>query len=400
MNVLFMSLSSMENLETDIYKDLLKTFFSHGHQVYAISPRERRTNLPTEYASLDGIQVLRVSVGNITKTNLIEKGISTLTLSRRYLSAFKKYLSDIKFNLIIYCTPPTTLAPVVNWVKKQTGARSYLLLKDIFPQNAVDLDMLSTTGLKGLIYKYFKSTERKTYEAADNIGCTSPANIKYLIEHQPQIDPSIVEENPNSLIVRDMISVSPDDFAKKYMLPADEVIFAYGGNLGVPQDIGFLIDVLSLNEETPVAFFLIAGSGTERGRLEKYFNDHLPKHAKLLPHLPPDEYNSMLVACDVGVVLLNNRFTVPNSPCRILSYMQASLPVITATDPFCDSGLIAEENGFGIACQSDDPEAFLAACRKIASLDLIAMGARSRKYMESHYSTEVTYQKIMRHFNE
>lgn len=176
MNVLFVSLSAIEDVNSQgIYTDLLKTFRDHGHKVYAIAPREKRTGLPTELADLEGVKVLRVAIGNIQKTNLIEKGISTLTVKSKFLKALNKYLANVKFDLVLYATPPTTISGLVRSIKERTGAKAYLLLKDIFPQNSLDLGMLSERGLKGPLYKYFKSTEKSTYEVADWIGCTPAA---------------------------------------------------------------------------------------------------------------------------------------------------------------------------------------------------------------------------------
>ncbi len=399
MRVLFLSQSPMESGDTGIYTDLLRTFAEHGHSVYALSPRERRTGLPSELAHEDGINIIRVAVGNITKTNLIEKGVSTLSIGVRYLDALKRFAPGVDFDLVLYATPPTTISGVVEKVKRATGARAYLLLKDIFPQNAIDLGMLSRSGPKAPIYAFFKRSERKTYQAADWIGCMSPANRDYLLEHEPWLDPSRVEVNPNAIIPRDLAGEDPETFRSKYGLPSDERIFVYGGNLGKPQAIDFFIEVLRENEKDPAGFFLIAGSGTERLLLEAYFEQEAPAHAKLLGSLGRSEYGTMLCACDVGLVVLDHRFTIPNFPSRVLSYMQAGLPVVTATDEVCDMGRIAEANGFGVAGSSASAESFLEKCRALTDEQINDMGKRSRLYLEENYTSKTSYELIMEHFN-
>ena len=401
MNVLFVSLCAIEDFESQgIYTDLLKTFRKHGHKVYAIAPREKRTGLPTELADLDGVKILRVAVGNIQKTNLIEKGISTLTVKGKFLKALNRYLGDVQFDLVMYATPPTTISGLVRSIKERTGAKAYLLLKDIFPQNSLDLGMLSEHGLKGLLYKYFKSTEKSTYVAADWIGCMSEANRDYLLKNEPQLRPERVEVNPNTMIPRDMSGVDVDAFRGKFGIPSDETVFVYGGNLGRPQCVDFLIDVLELNEKNPAGFFLIAGAGTDRPKLEKYFARTLPAHAKLLPNLPREEYDAMLCACDVGLIILDYRFTIPNFPSRTLSYMQAGLPVVTATDVVCDMGYLAEEHGFGICGFSNDAGVFLEKCRQLSPEDITAMGKKSREFLEENYTAEKSYELIVRHFDD
>lgn len=91
----------------------------------------------------------------------------------------------MKFDLIIYSTPPITFQRAVEYVKERDNAQTYLLLKDIFPQNAVDIGILSKNGWKGLIYKYFRKKEKKLYGISDRIGCMSEANCKYILSHNP-----------------------------------------------------------------------------------------------------------------------------------------------------------------------------------------------------------------------
>ena len=144
MNVLFLTISRIFDLEQrGIYPDLLREFVKNSHNVTVVAPAERRFNEETNFKKYDAYNVLRVKIGNMQKTNVIEKGITTITLESQFLSAIKKYCSDIKFDLVLYSTPPITFTRVVNYIKKRDGAKSYLLLKDIFPQNAVDINMFS-----------------------------------------------------------------------------------------------------------------------------------------------------------------------------------------------------------------------------------------------------------------
>ena len=124
-------------------------------------------------------------------------------IESQFLNAIKKYFADIKFDLILYPTPPITFVKVVEYVKKRDGAKTYLLLKDIFPQNAVDIGMMSKTGVKGLLYKHFRRQEKKLYAISDCIGCMSLANMDYIIKHNPEVESKKVEVCPNSIEVID-----------------------------------------------------------------------------------------------------------------------------------------------------------------------------------------------------
>lgn len=204
MNVLFLTLLSFDSLrERTIYTDLLREFVKNGHNVYAISPVERRQRQNTHLIQEENATILRLKIGNTQKTNIIEKGISTVLIEPIFIKAIKKYFSNIKFDLVLYSTPPITFYKAIDYVKKRDGAKSYLLLKDIFPQNAVDLGMMTTTGPRSIIYKYFRRKEKKLYAISDHIGCMSPANVKYVLDHNPEVEPSKVEVCPNSIEVID-----------------------------------------------------------------------------------------------------------------------------------------------------------------------------------------------------
>lgn len=106
---------------------------------------------------------MKLKIGNTQKTNIIEKGISTVSIEPQFIAGIKRYFSNVKFDLVIYSTPPITFCNAIEFVKKRDGAKTYLLLKDIFPQNAVDIEMISKTGVKGIIYKIFRNKEKKLY---------------------------------------------------------------------------------------------------------------------------------------------------------------------------------------------------------------------------------------------
>ena len=137
-----------------------------------------------------------------------------MMLERQFKSALGKHFGKVKFDVILYSTPPITFTKVIRYVKRRNPkAMSYLLLKDIFPQNAVDLGMLTKDGLKGFLYRSFREKEKDLYRISDYIGCMSPANVRYVIEHNPEVDPAIVEIAPNSYDVPSEIPVEYKDTA-------------------------------------------------------------------------------------------------------------------------------------------------------------------------------------------
>ncbi len=401
MNVLFLSLADFESFEDrNMYSDIHREFIKNGHRVCWISPVQRRTKQDTHMYRFGENCILKLKVGNIEKVNVIEKGISTLRIKSQIINAIKKYFSDIKFDLIFYETPPVTFARIIKYVKKRDGAKSYLMLKDIFPQNAVDIDMLKKTGVKGLLYKYFRREEKSLYRESDMIGGMSQANCDYLLKHNPEIPPEKVNICPNCLEFIDLRISDAEkmEIRRKYGLPEDKKIFVYGGNLGRPQDVPFIIECFKACTDIKDAFFLVAGTGTDRFYLENFMESEKPDNVKLFGYMPKQEYDRMIVCCDVGLIFLDHRFTIPNFPSRLLSYMQAGLPVYACTDANTDMGEIIKLGGFGWWSKSDDANKFKQTVLEILSNDHKGMSEKSIAFLEENYNSSVAYSAIMEVF--
>ncbi len=399
MNIIFLTLVRFSDItERGIYQDLMRKFKDKGHQVFVVSPCERRLRVETSLIENNGVHILNVKTLNIQKTNVIEKGLGTLMLEGQFKRAIKKYLSDVKFDLITYSTPPITLTNVVKYLKKQNPqAITYLQLKDIFPQNAVDIQMFSKGSL---FYKFFRRKEKALYKVSDYIGCMSPANVEFVVKHNPEIAPERVEVAPNSveLRVESLELVDSSKIREKYGLPTDKPIFIYGGNLGKPQGIPFLIECLNANADRQNCHFLVIGTGTELPRLQAWYEEKKPQSVTVMKGLPKTDYDQLVKSCDVGLIFLDNRFTIPNYPSRLLSYLENKMPVLCATDPNTDMGCIAEDNGYGYWCESNSVEAFTAILDKMINSDRKEMGEKGFEFLKENYLVDNTYNAIIKHF--
>lgn len=406
MNIIFLTISNRVDVNNpSIYSDLMIKFRNEGHEVYIVYPREKRTGERTQRFYSDDIHYLGVKTLNLRETNIIEKGVGQILIESQFENAIKKYLVNVKFDLILYSTPPITFSNVIKYLKSYNPhAKSYLLLKDIFPQNAVDIGLMKKTGIRGMLYKYFRKKEMSLYALSDFIGCMSPANVEYVLKHHPEIATNRVEVAPNSVELNESANsmgyAGRLEIREKYGLPVDKPIFIYGGNLGKPQGIPYLIQCLDANANRGDCHFVVVGNGTERAKLESWYKLRKPQSVTLLKKLPKDDYDRLACSCDVGLIFLDHRFTIPNFPARVLSYLENKLPILCATDPNCDMGSIAQENGFGYWCESNSVEAFTSILDKMLDSDRKTMGEKGYDFLKKNYLVENTYNAIMSHYQK
>jgi len=382
-NILFVTPSFPKEKDgQNIYTDLAEEISKRNNITVLVAEERRNTNVDLLNKER-GIEVIRVKTGNIYKVSFIEKGISFITLQYKLKKAIDKYLSNRKFDIILFMAPPVTLGSVVEYAMKKYNAISYLMQKDIFPQNALDLGIMSK---KNPVYYYFKYKEKKLYKIATKIGCMSSGNIEYLIANNKKLSKNKLEIFPNAITLRG--TKINDDLRKKYNISDGQVIALYGGNLGKPQDINFIINVLDEYKNNEKVVFFIIGKGTEQKRLFEYVSNNDFKNVITSDYMPKEGYNDILSITDIGLIFLDHRFTIPNIPSRTLSYFEYSIPIMAATDKNTDyKDILVEDAKAGAWCESNDIQGFKEKFDYLINNEeeRRIMGKNGRTYLENYW---------------
>lgn len=400
MNVLYLTIipRKTQRMTLDIAEELV----SRGHNVFVVCPCDTEDIPIGHFTQIGKVNYLFVKSGYSTgKVGLVRKVINFLTIDSRFNKAMQGVLKTTHIDMILYSTPPITLVNTIKWVKRKYNVVSYLMLKDIFPQNAVDLGMMKTKGIMGLPYLLFREKERNLYAVSDYIGCMSDANVNYVLRENPEINPEKVGLCVNSLHLQNAKDVDVVKIRALYGIPQDRVVFLYGGNLGKPQGLQFLVDILRTNKDKKDRYFVICGSGNDQQRITSYINDEKPENVLFISRLSPDDFDVLTRATDVGMIFLDKRFTIPNFPSRLLSIMLNEKPAIAATDKNTDIGDVITNNKFGWWCESGDLEKYNFYLDSICSghEDIELKGKKAREYYEANYTTATAVNQILKGYN-
>lgn len=389
MNILFITPSFPKKEKgSNIYTDLAEEL-NKKHNIIVVVSEEKQKIDETKMQDERGIKVLRVKTGNLYGVSFIEKGITFITMQRQIKKAIKKYLSDEKFDLVLFMAPPVTFGSVVKYAMKKYNAKSYLMQKDIFPQNSLDLGILSK---KNPMYYYFKHKEKVMYKVASKIGCMSQRNIDYLLEHNKFLNKDKLELFPNTITLKS-IDNTKTNIREKYNIGKDKVLAMYGGNFGKPQGVDFIKKVLDTYKNDERVVFFFSGKGTEKDKLFNYIKEKDFKNVITQDYIPRDDYLEILKETDIGLVFLDYRFTIPNIPSRTLSYFEYSIPIMAATDKNTDyKNIIVDDAKAGLWCESNNVEEFKKQLDYLIKNkeERIQMGKNGRKYLEKNWTTEKT----------
>jgi len=396
-NILFITIAWPSPGEKNLYTDLMDEFLLQGHKVYVAGTQDSDKKEKARLATENGKEVLRINTGSIRKASYYRKAVSLFTLGRRFLNAINLYFKDIDCDLIIAPTPPITISRLLKKLKKKYNVPFYLLLKDIWPQGSVDLKVIRKYGIPWL---YLRSHETRLYRTADYIGCMSPLGVQYILEKNRFIPKKKVEVCPNSIRpVENPEERKPGAIRAKYNIPPDACVFIFSGNLGVGHGLHFLAEAIKLLSGYSKAFFLIGGSGTHYQYLKNRFEEFSPENALLYSWLPRDDFEQIMATSDVGLILLY-RYTSPQFPSRLLSYLEYSKPVLCAVNEATDIGTTVVESGCGLSVDHGDLEGFLDAVKYFSENigERGKMGGNGRKLLMDNYTVKHSYEIIMSHF--
>lgn len=407
MKVLFMTSVYDFNEKGNLNVDLIDTIASHGHEVTVITPKERKYNPQERIEKKGNITILQFKCLNFRgNVNVIEKGISTLSLGYQYLHAIKKYFKGVAYDMVIYTTLPITYRPVLRYLKRKYGTFCYLQQKDFFPQSALDLEMMSKGSL---LYKLFRHIEKGLFLSSDKIGLISPKNVDYILRENPYLPASIAEYCPNA-ITPTLIDVVNErkkkqkEVREKFNIPDDAVVFIYGGNISRSQGLDFIDEFFTKLAKKPIpkAFFFVIGSGQGYEPLKKHVESLGVNFVRFIGLLPKKEFDDILVCADVGMVFLDPRFTIANIPSRTLAHMDMEQAIISATDEFTDYKELIENNKLGLWCKCGDVENMIRNTRKLVEDEnfRLTCAKNARAYLEKEFSTEVAYSIIEKSYKE
>jgi len=371
--------------------DLGAEFLRHGHEVTVLTTTHEIAQ-DLEVSMQSGVRVARVKTPQIKGASNLRRGFNEIRISALVWRKAGEFLSRHPADLIVFYSPTIFWGALVSRLKAMWHCRSYLILRDIFPEWAVDAGVLK----RGLTYRFFRKKEAEQYGAADVIGVQSEGDLAYFGRNfavgRFQLEvlfnwTKLEESNPQKTQIRLRLGL------------VNKIVFFFGGNVGIAQDIDNLLRLAaSLAGESRI-FFLIVGEGSEARRLEATIAERRLTNIRMLPPVEQREYISMVSEFDIGLISLDRRLKNHNIPGKLLSYFYWGLPVLASISAGSDLFALLEGNQAGICVANGDDEGLRAAALQLANDPDLRhrMGRNGRLLLEEKFSVESAAQQILQY---
>jgi glycosyltransferase involved in cell wall biosynthesis len=367
-------------------RDLARELAATGHRPTVIVPAQDLGS-PWSLETDAGVEILRIRAPRTKDIGRLRRVLAEALLPfALWRGLARGPLAATRWDGVVWYSPTIFFGPLVRALKRRSGCRGYLILRDLFPDWAVDAGLLR----KGLAYRFFKLVERYQYASADVIGVQTPANVPLL---QSQADRRRVEVLNNWL--SDAAAGLPP--ARAAAPGARRTTFVYAGNMGAAQGMDSLIDLAARLAPRDDLAFLFVGRGSETARLKQRAADLGLAQVAFRDEVEPWEVPALLAACDIGLIALDPRHTTHNIPGKFLTYLRAGLPVLAHINPGNDLAQVIEGEGVGFACTDGSVERLQGLAERLAGDEPLraAMATRGRALSEREYSTGAAARKIL-----
>jgi len=383
------STKSSAKLISDLASELNEK--SHKVSVITISEDLKKNY---ELKKINKINTLIIKTGKINSTNSkIVRGINEMLISYKILKYGKFFFKRNKCDLIIWYSPSIFFGKVISKLKKKYKCKTYLILRDIFPQWAIDTGLIKNK----LIIKFLRYFENLQYKIADIIGVQSPKNLDYFRNKKYQ--KLNLEVLYNWTKTSNNLNINSINYRERYKLKG-KFVLVYGGNIGFAQDMDNLIRLSKNLYSYSNIHLLIVGYGSEFFRIKNQILNENIKNISLHKPIKQNEFIKMLSQFDVGILSLDKNFKTHNFPGKMLGYMEASLPILASVNKGNDLIDLINSNQAGIAFTNGDDLEFKKNVIKLYTKKelLIKFSKNSNKTLKKYFIAEKTVSQIMSHF--
>jgi len=340
-------------------RDLSLEMVRQGHEVTVlVATPELDQDWRVE--ELGGVRILRLRCPRTKDVGYLRRTLGEALMPFAMLRNYRRSpLADERWDGVVWYSPTIFLGPVARRLKRASGCRGYLIVRDIFPEWAVDMGLMGT----GLPYRLFKAVARYQYATADVIGVQTDGNLEYFREWASRPRRRIE-------VLHNWLAEAPDrgcSICVRDTLLAGRKILVYAGNMGVAQGMMQLLDVAESLQGRRDLGFLFVGRGGEAQRLRREATTRRLDNVAFFDEIDPDEIPGLYAQCRVGLVALDPRHKTHNIPGKFLSYMQCGLPVLAAVNPGNDLVRLVQHERVGRVCTDASVESLEAAVSAVLS---------------------------------
>ena len=307
------------------------------------------------------------------KGALMRRGASELLFSARTFLAliFRLRRGDV----VLTVTAPFMLPYAVAAAARIRGARSALIMHDLFPDVLVMAGILKPGSMVTRAMRVANSLMFRALNAVVTIGRDA---------ERPLLSYSGMRRNkirfiPNwATLVPAVRPVTADNPFRKAL--AARFIVGLSGNLGFTHDPEIVFEAARLLKDEPEIRFLLSGWGIGFERLKQLQAAANLRNVSFVARVEDAELEALLASANLWIIPYRKDVAGVSVPSRFYNLLAVGRPVVLVSEPEAEAALTVVENGLGWVVTPGRADQLAEAIRAASRAD---DGALARRAVEA-----------------
>lgn len=293
--------------------------------------------------------------------------------------------------VIIASSPPLFLGISGYVISRLKGVPYVFEVRDIWPQQAIDLGMLSNQ----YVIRAMEALEFFLYKNAAKVIGVTESTRRILIRRG--LEPNKIAVVFNGTDVEKFDSDATIDTIRDELGVRDKFLISYIGTIGLSQGLDTLMkSAQKIQSIQSDICFLLVGDGAQRSALIQMQKDLGLHNVFFVDPQPRSRVPHFYGISDITVVPLRDvplfRTTIPS---KIFEIMSCGTPMILAVRG--EAARIVEESGGGMCIEPENVDAMVEAILDMRNKPSVRdqMSINAREYVHEHYNRKVLAQQYI-----
>jgi glycosyltransferase involved in cell wall biosynthesis len=341
-----------------------------GHEVVVLSGSPGA--LPASQTGPGKPRVVAIRNRMAGKAALVRRGASELLFAGRTFLALIRELK--RGDVVLTVTAPFMLPYAVAAAARLKGARSALIMHDLFPDVLVMAGLLEPGSLLTRTMRAANNLMFRALNAVITIGRDA---------ERPLLSYSGMSRNkirfiPNwATLVPAARPVAADNPFRKSL--SARFVVGLSGNLGFTHDPEIVFEAARLLKDEADIHFLLSGWGIGFERLKQLQAEARLPNVSLVARVADAELEALLVAADLWIIPYRKDVAGVSVPSRFYNLLAVGRPVVLVSEPEAEAALTVVENGLGWVVTPGRADQLADAIRAASRTEGGAMAERAVK---------------------
>jgi glycosyltransferase involved in cell wall biosynthesis len=305
-------------------------------------------------------EIIEIANWRPPKQALVRRLIASTALALRlFWAVYRRASPD---DVVMSVTSPFTLPYAITLAAKMRGARTALLIYDLYPEALLAAGIARPTSPVTRLLRFANGRLFRSLNAIFVIGRDVPP----LLLRYPRVRADNIHFVPNWTLLPIGFREPNDDGTFRKSYPAEFVV-GLCGNLGFTHAPRTVFEAARLLQDKTNIHFALSGWGVGWNQLKMLQSAEKLSNVTLLDPVPEEQLAEFLAAADAWIIPYRHNAGGVSIPSRLYNFLAVGRAVIVGTEPNTEAGLAVTEEDIGWVVPPEDPERLAQAISEAAS---------------------------------